>query len=168
MPFSLIPFLLLIVPILEISAFIVIGGEIGVFPTLALIVVTAVIGSFLLRIQGFGLLAKIQADMNNGKVPGRELVHGVMIMLAGVLLLTPGFVTDSCGFLLFIPAVRDVAWRFLKNRINIVRFSSDQQFRDHGDQDNPERGPIIDLDEDDFNREPNPKSPWRGIDDKSE
>ncbi len=156
MPFSLIPFLLLIVPILEIGAFIVIGGEIGVFPTLGLIVVTAIIGTILLRIQGFGLLSKIQADMNAGKVPAREMIHGVMIMIAGVLLLTPGFVTDTCGFLLFVPLLRDAAWHFLKNKIKIVTPTSRSPFSEKPRND----GPTIDLSEDEFEREPNPDSPW--------
>ncbi|MEM8540205.1 MAG: FxsA family protein [Pseudomonadota bacterium] len=165
MPFSLIPFLLLIIPLLEIAAFVVIGGEIGVFYTLALIVVTAIIGSILLRIQGFGLLAKIQADMNSGKVPARELVHGLMIMIAGVLLLTPGFVTDSCGFLLFVPPLRDAAWRVLKGRFKVVNLNGQEPFSNSGPQ-NPTGGPTIDLDDEDFQRAPDPNSPWS--DDKNQ
>lgn len=159
MPFSLIPFLLLVVPLLEIAAFVVIGGEIGVFYTLALIVATAIVGSILLRIQGFGLLAKIQADMNEGKVPARELVHGLMIMIAGVLLLTPGFVTDACGFLLFVPAFRDAAWQLVKNRIKVVGPDGGQRYS-RGPARNSSGGPTIDLDEDDYERKPDPNSPW--------
>lgn len=159
MPFSLIPFLLLIVPMLEIAAFVIIGGEIGVFYTLTLIVVTAIIGSILLRIQGFGLLAKIQADMGAGKVPAREMVHGLMIMIAGVLLLTPGFVTDGCGFLLFIPPIRDAAWHFLKGRFSVVNLNQGAPFSGRSQQ-NTGDGPTIDLDEDDFHRDPDPNSPW--------
>ena len=159
MPFSLIPFLLLIVPLLEIATFVVIGGQIGVFYTLALIVVTAIIGSILLRIQGFGLLAKIQADMNEGKVPARELVHGLMIMIAGVLLLTPGFVTDACGFLLFIPALRDAAWNLVKGRFKVVNMSGQDPFERSGARE-PDGGPTIDLSDEDFERAPDPDSPW--------
>lgn len=165
MPFSLIPFLLLIIPLLEIAAFVVIGGEIGVFYTLALIVFTAIIGSILLRVQGFGLLAKIQADMNTGKVPARELVHGLMIMIAGVLLLTPGFVTDTCGFLLFIPPLRDAAWRVLKNRFKVVNLGGQEPFSDQKSPDSS-GGPTIDLSDEDFERAPDPNSPWS--DDKNE
>ena len=120
MPFSIIPFLLLIVPLAEIGAYIVIGREIGVLWTLAMVFVTAVIGSILLRVQGFGLINRIQSEMQEGRVPGRELVHGVMIMIAGVLLLTPGFITDTIGFLLFVPQIRDAGWALLKNRISVV------------------------------------------------
>jgi UPF0716 protein FxsA len=159
MPFSLIPFLLLIIPLLEIAAFVVIGGEIGVFYTLALIVVTAIIGSILLRIQGFGLLAKIRTDMDAGKVPARELVHGLMIMIAGVLLLTPGFVTDACGFLLFVPPLRDAAWRVVKSRFKVVNVGEQAPFSDQGSRESS-AGPTIDLSDEDFEREPDPNSPW--------
>lgn len=159
MPFSLIPFLLLIVPLLEIATFVVIGGQIGVFYTLALIVVTAIIGSILLRVQGFGLLAKIQADMNSGKVPARELVHGLMIMIAGVLLLTPGFVTDACGFLLFIPPLRDAAWNLIKGRFKVVNLSDQDPFSQSRPA-NPDEGQTIDLSDEDYERAPDPDSPW--------
>src|SRR5690606_20580036 len=102
MRFSLIPFLLLVVPLAEIAAFVVIGGQIGVWATLGMVLLTAILGSFLLRWQGVELFNRINAELRANRVPGRELVHGVMILVAGVLLLTPGFVTDSFGFLLFV------------------------------------------------------------------
>lgn len=159
MPFSIVPLLLLVVPLAEIGAFIVIGREIGVFWTLAMVFFTAVLGSILLRIQGFGLIGRIQQETEAGRVPGRELVHGVMIMIAGVLLLTPGFITDAIGFLLFVPAIRDAGWSMIKNRFTVIRaggFSA----RDF-DQDRDAPGPgTIDLDETDFKRDPDPNSPW--------
>ena len=123
MAFSLIPFLLLALPVAEIAVFIVVGQYIGLLATLAMILVTAVIGSALLRIQGFGLLQRIGREAEQGRVPGRELVHGVMILIAGVLLLTPGFITDAIGFLLFVPAVRDLGWRLLSDRIVLMSSS---------------------------------------------
>lgn len=157
MPFSLIPFLLLAIPLLEIAAFVVIGGEIGVFATLAMVFVTAVLGSILLRVQGFGLLQRIRRETDAGRVPGREMVHGVMILIAGVLLLTPGFITDALGFLLFVPPIRDAGWTLLKGRI---LFSGG--FGATGPQ---PRGPepdgkTIDLDADDYTAKPDPDSPW--------
>ena len=162
MPFSLIPFALLIIPLLEIAAFVIIGGQIGVFATLALVVVTAIIGSILLRIQGFGLINRIQTEMNARRVPARELVHGVMLLVAGVLLLTPGFVTDAAGFLLFVPPVRDAVWSFVRNRIQVVSTTStgfsSQPGREGGTATGS--GSTIDLDADDFARDPDPTTPW--------
>lgn len=162
MRFSIIPFLLLVLPIAEITMFIVVGREIGVLATLGLILLTAIVGSLLLRTQGFGILRRISEETRAGRVPGRELIHGAMILVAGVLLLTPGFVTDTLGFLLFIPKVRDLGWRLVKDRITIVasgvaggggRYS-------HGPARRPGK-PVIDLGEEDFRREPSPDSPWR-------
>lgn len=160
MPFSLIPFLLLVIPLAEIAAFVVIGGQIGVAATLAMIVVTAVIGSILLRVQGFGVLNRIQTEMGQNRVPARDLVHGLMIMIAGVLLLTPGFITDSLGFLLFVPPVRDAAWAFLKSRIKVVPFGAGQGQGDGFEPRRPHDPTIIDLDAEEFQREPDPDSPW--------
>lgn len=158
MPFSLIPFALLIIPLLEIAVFVVIGGQIGVLSTLGLVVVTAIGGAILLRIQGFDLMTRIRADMEAGRVPARELVHGVMILIAGALLLTPGFVTDTCGFLLFVPPVRDAAWAFFRSRVSVVTpggagFGAPPP--GGGD-----RGPTIDLDADDYASAPDPDTPW--------
>ncbi|WP_366931276.1 MULTISPECIES: FxsA family protein [unclassified Nitratireductor] len=159
--FSLVPFLLLAIPLAEIATFVVVGSQIGVFPTLGLVVVTAIAGSILLRIQGFGVVRRIQETMNEGGVPGRDLVHGMMIMVAGVLLLTPGFVTDTLGFLLFVPAIREAGWSFLRNRIVILGDPAP-----HGTGPTsayrPDRGAqTIDLSEDDYSHTGNHESPWR-------
>ncbi len=114
---TFIPLFILALPIIEIAVFILVGSKIGVLWTIALVILSAMAGSLLLRIQGFGALNRIRAELDAGRDPGRELAHGAMIMLAAVLLLIPGFVTDVIGLLLFIPPVRDVAWRFLKRRI---------------------------------------------------
>lgn len=163
MPFSLIPFFLLIIPIAEIAGFIVIGDLIGLWPTLAMIVVTAIGGSILLRIQGFGILNRIQTEVQANHVPARDLVHGVMIMIAGVLLLTPGFITDALGFLLFVPAFRDVGWAFVKSRIKVVSPAGPGAGRRAYRSDDG----TIDLDEDDYQREPDPNSPWRDGEDQT-
>lgn len=157
MRFSLIPFLLLVVPLAEIAAFVVIGGQIGVWATLGMVLLTAIIGSFMLRWQGIGLFNRINTEMRANRVPGRELVHGVMILVAGVLLLTPGFVTDSLGFLLFVPAIRDLMWRSVKDRIVVQTMSSG--FGQAGGSRQAGDG-VVDLDEEDFHRNPDPSSPW--------
>lgn len=164
MRFSLIPFVLLIVPLLEIAAFVVIGGEIGVWATLALVVVTAVIGSFLLRWQGVSLLRRIQDELAAKRLPAKDLVRGAMLVVAGILLLTPGFVTDTIGFLLFVPTVQEAVWRFLKSRIHLVGPAAPggpAARHDTGPNSGPMRAgeTIVDLDADDFKRN-DPDSPW--------
>ena len=116
---SFFPLFILALPFIEIAAFILVGGKIGVLWTIALVVLSSIAGALLLRIQGFGALNRIRDEVEAGRNPGRELAHGAMIMLAAVLLLIPGFVTDIIGLLLFIPPVRDLAWRFLKRRITV-------------------------------------------------
>ncbi|MEM0899376.1 MAG: FxsA family protein [Pseudomonadota bacterium] len=159
MPFSLIPFALLAIPIAEIAMFILLGGAIGLWPTLAMIFVTAIIGSILLRVQGFGILNRIQSDLSQNRVPAREMVHGVMIMIAGVLLLTPGFITDTLGFLLFVPPLRDAGWAFLRSRIKVVGPGGTTG----GFHREPQDG-TINLDPEDYTAEPDPSSPWRDED----
>lgn len=168
MPFSIIPFLLLFIPICEIGVFILVGGQIGVAYTLTLILVTAIIGSILLRYQSLSLLSKIQAETSAGRVPGKELVNGVMIMIAGVLLLTPGFVTDTIGFLLFVPFIRMMIWTFIGSKISVATTGNSQGFgqapfdREYGTPDRKYRGDenTIDLDADEYSEAPNPDSPW--------
>ena len=165
MPFSIIPFLLLAIPLAEIAAFVIIGGQIGVWWTLLMVLVTAIGGSILLRIQGFGLLNRIRSEIDAGRVPSRELVHGVMILIAGILLLTPGFITDAMGFALFIPQLRDALWAFARKRIRFetVVMQGESRRSSYRDDD----GTVIDLDEDEFNRDPDDTSPWRNGRDRS-
>tara|TARA_R110002020_G_scaffold47752_12_gene136145 strand:- start:6836 stop:7405 length:570 start_codon:yes stop_codon:yes gene_type:complete len=164
MRFSIIPLLLLAVPLAEIAAFVVIGGQIGVWATLGMVLLTAIIGSVLLRWQGIGLFNRINAEMRANRIPGRDLVHGVMILIAGVLLLTPGFVTDTLGFLLFVPAIRDAVWRMVKDKIVVQTMSAGFAAGPRG-PDGPARGGgrvdgVVDLDADEFERHTDPSSPW--------
>ena len=103
---GLIPLILIIVPIIEITLFVQIGGAIGLGWTLLVILATAMLGARAIRRQGIGALARAQAQMAAGKPPVGEIVHGVLILFAGILLLTPGFMTDGLGFLLLFPATR--------------------------------------------------------------
>ena len=104
---ALLIFLALIgVPVIEIAVFIEIGGRIGLWPTIGLIVLTALVGTALLRHQGLSTLARARASLDQGKLPMRELLDGVCLLIAGVLLLTPGFVTDAVGALLLVPPLR--------------------------------------------------------------
>ena len=159
MPFALIPFILLAIPILEIAVFILVGREIGVFATLACIFLTAVIGSVLLRVQGFSILSRIRNETERGRVPGRELGDGVMILAAGILLLTPGFVTDAIGFALFIPAFRALIWRAIASRVVVTVVGGRDSPSWRGGQ--RRDGDVVDLDPEDFH-EAGPKGEITG------
>lgn len=160
--FRLVPFLFLAVPLLEITVFVLVGSKIGVLPTIGLVILTAVMGSVLLRWQGFSALGRIQTELAAHRVPGKEMVQGVMILLAAFLLLTPGFVTDTLGLLLFIPAVRDLVWRFLSTRVDIQTVGGN--FTQSSGRSRSDPG-VVDLDEDEYRRESKPDSLWSISDD---
>lgn len=94
------------IPIVEIAVFIEIGGKLGVFNTVAMVIVTAFIGTWLLRSQGLRTLHRAQESMARSIFPVSEVFDGLCLLVAGLLLLTPGFVTDAIGFLLFVPPFR--------------------------------------------------------------
>ena len=111
---------ILLLPLIEIAGFIVVGRQIGVLPTIGLVMAAVLAGVVLLRFQGLGAIARIRRASETGAIPGRELADGAMIMLAGILLVVPGFVTDIMGLLLFIGPVRTLVWRYLGSRITVV------------------------------------------------
>ncbi|WP_170334320.1 FxsA family protein [Ruegeria arenilitoris] len=121
----------LLVPIIEIALFIQVGGLIGLWPTLAIVVLTAVLGAALVRTQGRMALANLQRSFAELDDPTEPLAHGAMILLSGVLLLTPGFFTDAVGFALLIPGIRVAVFRYLKSRVTITQFQmgTGAQFR---------------------------------------
>ena len=94
------------IPVLEISVFISVGGAIGLWPTIAIIIITAMIGTALLRSQGLATLFRAQEHMNAGRFPIEEVFDGLCLIVAGAFLLTPGSETDCVGFLLFFPPFR--------------------------------------------------------------
>ena len=104
--FPLIAVSFLLVPIIEIYLFLQVGERIGIGWTLLLVVLTAVIGVWLLRIQGLSTLTRAQRRMQDNELPARELLEGVALVVAGAFLLTPGFATDTFGFLLLFPPTR--------------------------------------------------------------
>ncbi|SJM93063.1 FxsA cytoplasmic membrane protein [Crenothrix polyspora] len=104
--FQIIFIIVLIIPFAEIYLLLQVGGIIGAFPTIFLVVFTAVLGSWLLKQQGFATLQRFQASLAQGTLPAYELLEGVLILLGGALLLTPGFITDMIGFACLIPQLR--------------------------------------------------------------
>jgi len=107
-------FLFILIPIAEIFVIIQVGQLIGVGPTLALMVLSAVVGAYLARSQGRQTWAKFNSTMRSGKVPGREVMDGAMIIFGGALLLTPGFLTDLLGISLLLPPSRAAYRRLVK------------------------------------------------------
>ena len=121
--------LFIVVPVLEIWLFIIIGGAIGTYITLSIILLTAILGTFLVKAQGIYVLKEIQGKLNELKNPTEPIVHGAMILFAGALLLTPGFFTDSVGFLLLIPKVRAITFVWLKSNLKFIKHPpSESQF----------------------------------------
>ncbi|WP_445372909.1 FxsA family protein [Methylomonas sp. HW2-6] len=96
----------LIVPFVEIYLLLQVGSVIGTFPTVLLVVLTATLGAWLLRQQGFATWNRFQNGLRQGEIPAYEMVEGPVLLVGGALLLTPGFFTDLCGFACLIPAVR--------------------------------------------------------------
>ena len=127
---------LLAVPIIEIGLFIEIGGAIGLWPTLALVILTAIAGTVLLRAQGFATMARLQSNLAEGGDPRGALAHGAMILFAGALLLTPGFFTDAVGFLLLLPPFREMLIRrvgpALAKRMVVHGGAAGASFHAHG------------------------------------
>jgi len=94
------------VSLLEIFVLVKVGGFLGAWPTVMLVIITALVGSALVRSQGLQLLQQLQQRLAQGEMPGQQLIEGVMLLVTGVLLVTPGFVTDLCGLLLLQPKIR--------------------------------------------------------------
>ena len=115
-----------IIPVLELYLIIKVGGMIGAMNTVLIILVTAIIGASLTKSQGLIVLSKIQQALNEGRIPGNELLHGLMILIGGATLLTPGFITDLIGLSMLIPHVRDfyikIAQKIIKKRVETGRW----------------------------------------------
>jgi len=146
------PLLLLLafigVPIIEIAVLIEVGGWLGLWPTLGLVVLSALVGSIELRAQGTATLARLRAELDRGELPAQTLFDGACLLVAGALLLTPGFVTDIAGLALFLPPVR----RLL--RVTLGRYiarHAETHVHVHragpaGPGDDPNAGTVVDAD----------------------
>ncbi len=120
--------LFILVPLVELFLLIEIGRLIGTLSTLTIIVCTGILGAFLARHQGIGVLHQMRTEIANGRLPAAQLADGVIILLAGAVLITPGVLTDALGFLCLIPASRKIIkkmlWRWLESAVHdgIIRF----------------------------------------------
>ena len=111
-----------LIPIAELYLLIKIGGTIGAFNTVLIILVTALVGAYLTKSQGFIVINRIQQALNEGRMPGSELLHGLCVLLGGFTLLTPGFITDFFGLSMLLPPIREIyvriAERLIMNKIH--------------------------------------------------
>jgi UPF0716 protein FxsA len=141
------------VPVIEIALFIQVGGFIGLWPTLLIVILTALAGTYLVRSQGRLALGELKKSFNDLRDPTEPLMHGAMILFSGALLLTPGFFTDTIGFALLIPAVRTAVANAVRARIKVSGFSAQGAPQDHRrprERDDVIDGEFIELpDEDD-------------------
>ena len=113
-----------IIPIIEIYLLIEIGSMFGALTEVTLVILTGFLGAFLSRMQGLKTLFRIQESLREGRMPSGELLDALLIVIAGLVLLTPGFLTDSAGFLLLIPATRNSIKYWLRRQIEIRYMSN--------------------------------------------
>ncbi len=103
---ALLAVVFLVVPIAELAVIIAVGSRIGVFNTIGLLIVISVVGAWLAKREGLGVLRRIRAQLDAGRMPTTELMDAFLVMFAGVLLLTPGFLSDCLAIALLLPPVR--------------------------------------------------------------
>ncbi|MFK7939581.1 MAG: FxsA family protein [Roseovarius sp.] len=133
----------LAVPLIEIALFIQVGGLIGLWPTLGIVVLTAILGTFLVKTQGAMAMNNLRGSFSRLEDPSEPLAHGAMILVSGALLLTPGFFTDAVGFALLMPPVRTAVFGYLKKRVKVQQFDmggtgpqpSREEYRPHAADD---------------------------------
>ena len=113
-----------IIPIIEIYLLIEIGSMFGALTAVTLVILTGFLGAFLARLQGLQTLYRIQESLHEGRMPSGELLDALLIVIAGVVLLTPGFLTDSAGFLLLIPTTRNFIISWLQRQIELKYMSN--------------------------------------------
>jgi UPF0716 protein FxsA len=126
----LLLFLIIVIPALEIGILLLSGKTIGVIPTVILIILTGVVGAWLAKKQGIETLSKVQHQMQNGQIPGEAIIDGLCILVGGIFLLSPGFITDIAGIILLFPVSRNIVKPFLlkiirkmidRNQFTIIR-----------------------------------------------
>ena len=138
-----------LVALAEMATFFWVESRIGLAWALGLAVGTALLGSVLVRRAGIAVLGDIQRKVNAAQLPGRELTHGAAVLVSGAFLISPGFITDGLGFLLLVPAVRDLIHRVvakrLEGRVTTVVSGSGGVFMAGSDRPDPEPPGVIDV-----------------------
>ena len=127
--FPILVFLFTVVPALEIYLLFKVGAQIGGFNTLFIVIATGIIGASLAKSQGLQILMKIQTEMQTGQLPGNHIIHGLMVFAGGLLLLTPGFMTDIFGFSLVMPGPRHILIIWVKSALDKAMKSGNFHFQ---------------------------------------
>lgn len=140
-PVGILFLLFLAIPMVEIYFLIKVGSVIGALPTIGLVVFTALLGAMLLRLQGIATFNKARIMMDQGQVPAVEMVEGVLLVLSGALLLTPGFVTDAIGFAFLLPPLRRALIYWFLRRSTIRTHTASGSAR-HGQAQPPQQRTI--------------------------
>ncbi|QGS58622.1 FxsA family protein [Shewanella algae] len=128
MPFLIMFIIFVLIPVVELSVLIRVGEVLGSWNTVALVILTAVVGVSLVRSQGLSTLMSVQKKLAAGEAPGQEIVEGMMLAMAGILLLIPGFVTDLIGLILLTPITRAPLARYFYQRMQL-KVVAGAQFR---------------------------------------
>lgn len=121
MPFLVLVALFIGIPILEISLLIKVSSAIGGFKTILFVIFTAILGAYLVKQQGLATYMRFQQEANAGRIPAQQMLEGLALLLAGAVLLTPGFFTDAIGFALLVPPIRQWAIRSFLSRAVVVQ-----------------------------------------------
>jgi UPF0716 protein FxsA len=132
--FPIILFLFIAVPIIEIGLFIQVGGYLGLWPIIGLVLITAFVGASLVRSQGLQTLLTMQQRLQDGELPAQQILEGVLLAVAGVLLLTPGFMTDLMGMFVLLPGPRAMLARKLMDKV-VIQGNVQQPFDPRGPHD---------------------------------
>lgn len=141
--------LLILVPLAELAVIIKVGGSLGVLPTIGLLIGVGILGTVLIRQQGLGILRRTERALSTGQVPLDSALDGVGLLMAGALMMTPGFLTDILGLALLVPLIRRKAAGWFLSRLTggglgSIRTSRTQTRREPGAGRKGGRGPVID------------------------
>jgi UPF0716 protein FxsA len=148
--FQLLFVLFIIIPIIEITVIIQVGDLLGLWPTVAIVILSAWLGAKYVRQQGLATLQSVQTKMAQGEMPSGEIVTGLMLLVAGVLLVTPGFVTDIFGLSLLIPAVRKSIAAQAQKYINVKAAAHGSAFKQGQQGQQGQQGRTFDHSDDTF------------------
>ncbi len=126
MTFQRLIVLFVTLPLVEIFLLIKLGELMGFWPTVLMVIGTGLLGAWMARLYGWSVWMEIQQELQMGKMPTDKMFDGLLILIGGIVLLTPGIITDAIGFLLLIPATREIAKRWLKNRFETRIYPPDE------------------------------------------